>query len=193
MLTTLDGTTDRVGMHGVPRALVEAQAEALGLPLVAVPLPWPAANAVYEAAVRDALADARRTLGVTHMAFGDLFLEDIHRYRGSLLSDTRLVPLFPLWGTPTEVLAREMIAGGLRATLTCVNPACLHASFAGRAFNADLLADLPASADPCGENGEFHTFAWDGPMFRHPVPVRVGARTERDGFVYADLCPAGES
>jgi uncharacterized protein (TIGR00290 family) len=186
LLTTLNATHDRVAMHAVRRTLLEAQADAVGLPVRIVPIPSPCPNAVYEAAMERALAEARAA-AVEAVAFGDLFLEDVRRYREQRMTGTGLVPLFPLWGRPTAELAREMIAGGQRATLTCVDPRVLPASFAGRAFDGDLLRDLPATVDPCGERGEFHSFAWDGPAFRQPVPVRGGGVVERDGFVFADL------
>ena len=188
LLTTVNEEFDRVAMHAVLRALLEAQAEAAGLPLVVVPIPSPCPNEVYEArmaqAVRDAIADR-----INGIAFGDLFLEDVRRYRERQMAGTGLRLLFPLWGRPTAGLAGEMVAGGLRARLTCVDPRVLDASFAGREFDGRLLSDLPPAVDPCGENGEFHTFAWDGPMFRRPVPVRSGSVVERDGFVFADLLP----
>jgi uncharacterized protein (TIGR00290 family) len=188
LLTTVNEEFDRVAMHAVRRALLEAQAEAAGLPLVVVPIPNPCPNDVYEArmaqAVRDAIAG-----GIAGIAFGDLFLEDVRRYRERQMAGTGLRLLFPLWGRPTAVLAAEMVAGGLRARLTCVYPRVLDASFAGREFDGQLLADLPPAVDPCGENGEFHTFAWAGPMFRRPVPVRSGSVVEREGFVFADLLP----
>ena len=187
LLTTVNEAFDRVAMHAVRRALLEAQASAAGLPLHVVNIPWPCSNAEYEARMGAAVAGFVRD-GFTHVAFGDLFLEDVRRYREERLSGTGLTPLFPLWKTmPTSTLAREMIASGLRAYLTCVDPRKLDASFAGRAFDDALLADLPATIDPCGENGEFHSFAWDGPMFRHPLDVRVGEIVNRDGFVFADL------
>lgn len=188
LMTTVDEATGRVGMHGVPRAVVEAQAEAAGLPLHLVALPWPAPNATYEAAVRSALASARAG-GATHVAFGDLFLTDVRSYRERLLAGTGLEPLFPLWHPPggTGALARAMIDGGLRATVTCLDPVHLHPSVAGRAFDAALLRDLPPGVDPCGERGEFHTVCTAGPMFRRPVPVRVGGVAERGGFVYAEV------
>jgi uncharacterized protein (TIGR00290 family) len=188
LLTTVNEAFDRVAMHGVRRALVEAQAEAAGLPLVVVPIPWPCPNEAYEAAMASALSRARER-GIAGVAFGDLFLADIRRYREEKLVGTGLRPRFPLWGRPTRALAEEMIASGLRARLTCVDPRALPASFAGRAFDRALLAELPPSVDPCGENGEFHTFAWDGPMFERPVRVRGGEVVERDGFVFADLLP----
>ncbi len=187
LLTTLNEAFDRVAMHAVRRTLLDAQAEATGLPLHAVGLPWPCSNEEYErrmgAAVRQFVSE-----GFTHVAFGDLFLEDVRRYREDRLTGTGLVPLFPLWKTkPTSELAREMMSGGLRAVLTCVDPRSLPAAFAGRAFDLALLADLPNGVDPCGENGEFHSFVWDGPMFRHPIAARVGEVVERDGFVFADV------
>jgi uncharacterized protein (TIGR00290 family) len=188
LLTTVNETHDRVAMHAVRRTLLEAQAEAAGLPLRVVSIPWPCPNEAYEAAMERAMDAARRD-GVTAVAFGDLFLADIRRYREERLRGTGLEPLFPLWERPTRDLAQEMIAMGLRATLTCVDPRALPPEFAGRDFDEGLLADLPHGADPCGENGEFHTFAWDGPMFRRPVPVSRGEIVARDGFVFADLLP----
>jgi len=189
LLTTVNETHDRVAMHAVRRPLLEAQADAVGLPVQVVPIPSPCPNEAYEAAMERALA-AARDAGVEAVAFGDLFLEDVRRYREERMAGTGLVPLFPLWGRPTAALAREMIASGQQATLTCVDPRVLSASFAGRSFDSDLLRDLPATVDPCGERGEFHSFAWDGPAFRKPVPVRAGQVVERDGFVFADLLPA---
>jgi uncharacterized protein (TIGR00290 family) len=189
LLTTTNAAFDRVAMHGVRESLLEAQAEAAGLPLRTVPLPWPCPNEAYEALMAQACAQAVSE-GIEVMAFGDLFLEEVRDYRIQKLAGTGLRPLFPIWGLGTAALAQDMVAAGLRATLTCVDPRTLAASFAGRDFDAPLLADLPASVDPCGERGEFHTFAWDGPMFRHPVPIRRGEVVERDGFVFADLVPA---
>jgi uncharacterized protein (TIGR00290 family) len=192
LLTTLNQVHDRVAMHAVRRTLLQAQAEAAGLPLSIVRIPSPCSNAEYEAAMSAAL-DAARAGGVQGVAFGDLFLEDIRRYRERQMAPTGLELFFPLWQRPTAALAREMIAAGLRAHLTCVDPRVLPSAFAGRAFDASLLADLPPGVDPCGENGEFHTFAWDGPMFRHPVRITPGEVVERDGFVFADLLPADET
>ncbi len=189
LLTTINEAFDRVAMHAVRTELLRAQAAAAGLPLWPVPIPWPCSNAEYEAAMAAAL-DRARGDGIEAVAFGDLFLEDIRRYREERMAPTGLKPLFPLWGRPTAPLAREMIAGGLRARLTCVDPRNLDARFAGRDFDAALLAELPATVDPCGERGEFHTFAYDGPMFARPVPIRSGEVVTRDGFVFADLVPA---
>ena len=188
LLTTINDAFDRVAMHAVRLELLRAQADAVGLPLVEVRIPWPCPNEAYEAAMAEALAAARER-GTTAVAFGDLFLEDVRRYREERMSGTGLVPLFPLWGRPTRALAEEMIALGQQAVLTCVDPRALPRAFAGRAFDAALLRELPAEVDPCGERGEFHSFAWDGPAFRRPVPVRVGEVVDRDGFVFADLLP----
>jgi uncharacterized protein (TIGR00290 family) len=188
ILTTINEAADRVAMHGVRRALVEAQAEAIGVPLWKVPLPWPCANRDYESRMAEA---CRRAVaeGFEHIAFGDLFLRDVREYRERQLAGSGLTPLFPLWETPTADLARDMIASGLRARITCVDLKALDAGFAGREFDHALLADLPDRADPCGENGEFHTFAYDGPMFRAPLRVEGGEIREIGGFVYADLLP----
>ena len=186
LLTTLNEAFDRVAMHGVRRALVERQAEAVGLPLWIVPLPWPCPNEEYERRMAGA---CRRAVdeGVEAIAFGDLFLEDIRSYREKQLSGTGLQPLFPVWRIPTPELAREMIRSGVRARLTCVDPRKLPAEFAGREFDEQLLADLPAGVDPCGENGEFHTFVYDSPVFRHSIKIEAGEVVTRDGFVFADL------
>jgi uncharacterized protein (TIGR00290 family) len=190
LLTTMNAEFDRVAMHAVRRTLLEGQAHAAGLPLWTVPLPWPCTNDDYEARMRTAVSKAVAD-GFTHVAFGDLFLEDVRRYREDRLAGTGLTPIFPIWGIPTDRLALEMIDGGLRAVLTCVNPAHLDRSFAGRQFDRSLLADLPSGIDPCGEKGEFHSFAYDGPMFNHPVAVSPGEVVDRDGFVFADMiCPS---
>jgi uncharacterized protein (TIGR00290 family) len=186
LLTTVNQAHDRVAMHAVRSSLLEAQAAAAGLPLHVVPIPDPCPNEVYEAAMARALGEARGA-GVSAVAFGDLYLEDVRRYREAKLYGSGIAPLFPLWGRPTRELAEEMIGRGLEARLSCVDPRAVPASLAGRAFDRALLAELPATADPCGERGEFHSFAWNGPMFERPVPVRVGALVERGGFVFADL------
>jgi uncharacterized protein (TIGR00290 family) len=188
LLTTVNQAYDRVAMHAVRLALLEAQAAAAGLPLSVARIPSPCPNGVYERAMEEALAHAREK-GVRGVAFGDLYLEDVRRYREERMRPTGLQPFFPLWGRPTRALADEMLAGGLRARLTCVDPRKLDRSFAGREFSAELLRELPSGVDPCGENGEFHSFAWDGPMFRRPVTVRTGDVVEREGFVFADLLP----
>lgn len=186
LLTTVNTEFDRVAMHGTRRSVLEAQAAAANLPLWDVPLPWPCSNAVYEERMADA---CRRAVdeGIDAIAFGDLFLGDVRAYREQKLKETGLEPLFPLWGIPTEALAREMIAGGLRARISCVDTKQLPSAFAGREFDADLLRDLPAGIDPCAERGEFHTCVYDGPMFNAPVSLRNGEIVNRDGFVFTDL------
>jgi uncharacterized protein (TIGR00290 family) len=186
LLTTINEPAQRVAMHAVRVDLLEAQADALGLPLWKIPIPSPCPNDVYERAMASAVARAVAE-GFTHMAFGDLFLEDIRRYREERLAGTGLTPIFPLFGADTAALAREMIAAGLRARITCLDPRVLDRAFAGREFDAALLADLPASIDPCGERGEFHTFAYAGPMFGRAIPVETGVTVERDGFIFTDL------
>ena len=188
LLTTFNESADRVAMHAVRRELVESQAVATGLPLWPVWLPWPCPNETYEQRMRAVLARALDQ-GITAVAFGDLFLADIRAYRERQLAGTGLMPLFPLWGTPADTppLARAMIAGGLRAILTCVDPKQLSESFTGRQFDAALLADLPPGADPCGENGEFHTLCYAGPMFSRPLSVCLGEVLCRDDFWFADV------
>lgn len=186
LLTTINTEFQRVAMHGTRRSVLEAQSRAAGLPLWPVPLPWPCSNETYESRMSEvcARAVAERIDGV---AFGDLFLEDVRAYRERQLAPTGLEPLFPLWGIPTAELAREMIAGGLRARLTCVDPRALPAAFAGREFDEALLRDLPAGADPCAERGEFHTCAYAGPMFAQKLSLEPGEVVSRDGFVFADF------
>jgi uncharacterized protein (TIGR00290 family) len=188
LLTTINETAQRVAMHAVRVEVLQTQAAALGYPLWMVPIPSPCPNDVYEEAMRAAVARAVSD-GFTHAAFGDLFLEDIRKYREDRLSGSGLTPLFPLFGTPadTPALARTMIAAGLRARITCLNPTVMDRRFAGREFDAALVDELPPSIDPCAERGEFHTCAYDGPMFHHPVPVETGITVERDGFVFTDL------
>jgi len=186
LLTTVNEVHSRVAMHAVRVELLEAQAEAVGLPLWKIPIPSPCSNAEYEAAMLAAVERAKRE-GIGSVAFGDLFLEDIRRYREERLKETGVAPIFPIWAMPTRELAYEMVKSGLRARVTCVDPKQLPESFAGREFDARFLADLPSDVDPCGERGEFHTFAYDGPMFERPVPVKSGEIVKRDGFVFADL------
>jgi uncharacterized protein (TIGR00290 family) len=200
LMTTLNAAFDRVAMHSTRRTLVEMQAEAARLPLIVAPIPWPCSNTEYEAAMKrvcdQALAD-----GITAIAFGDLFLTDVRAYRERQLKDTGLEPLFPLWGLPTRELAQEMISAGLRAKLVCVDPRQLASDFVGRDFDETLLRDLPAGVDPCGENGEFHSFVYAGPMFngkmsngkmfRREIPIVTGEKVERDGFWFCDVLPAG--
>ncbi len=190
LLTTVNEAVDRVAMHAVRRELLDAQARAAGLPLRSVPIPSPCPNVEYERRMAAAVARARAD-GVTAIAFGDLFLDDVRAYRIRTLAATGVEPLFPLWGRPTDRLARDMLAGGLAATLTCVDPAQLDPRFVGRRFDAALLDELPATVDPCGERGEFHTFCHAGPMFAAPIAVRLGDVVARDGFHFADLLPDG--
>ena len=188
LVTTFNSAADRVAMHAVRRSLVEAQALRVGLPLWSVELPWPCSNAEYEQRMLASCARAKAE-GFAAIAFGDLFLQDIRDYRERQLRETGLEPLFPVWRIPTAQLGRDMIAAGVKAKLTCVDPAKLERSFAGRDFDAALLEALPAAVDPCGENGEFHTFVYDAPVFSRPIAVRSGEVVERDGFVFADVVP----
>lgn len=190
LVTNYNAAANRVAMHSVRRELVQAQARAADLPLSEVELPWPCSNAIYELKMREIIAEAA-SRGITHFAFGDLFLDDIRDYRCRQLAGTGIEPLFPVWGTPqdTSGLARQMLAGGLRAVLTCVDSRQIDGQFAGREFDERLIADLPPGADPCGERGEFHTFCYAGPMFSRAISVQVGDRAEREGFCFADVIP----
>jgi uncharacterized protein (TIGR00290 family) len=186
LMTTLNAAYDRVAMHGVRRELLEAQARHVGLPLEIVAIPDGCTNEQYNAAMRDFV---ERTVerGIEHIAFGDLFLEDIRAYRESRLAGSGITPIFPLWGIPTDELARRMIDGGLKATIVCVDASQLDPRFAGRRFDAELLDELPEGVDRCGERGEFHTFVHDGPMFTSPLDVVVGETVDRGGFVFTDI------
>ncbi len=186
LVTTLNEQFDRVAMHAVRHQLLDLQAASVGLPLWTVPLPWPCSNEEYELRMT-ALYKRAAGEAVQAMAFGDLFLADIRAYREKQLAGTGLTPLFPVWQIPTGDLARTMIASGLRAKITCVDPKVLDGGFAGRDFDSQFLADLPPQIDPCGENGEFHSFVYDGPMLHQPIQVSVGEIVERDGFVFADV------
>jgi uncharacterized protein (TIGR00290 family) len=189
LLTTVTSGFERVSMHAVRERLLDLQAASVGLPCRKVRIPFPCVNERYEAEMARALAEARAE-GVTQVVFGDLFLADVRAYREAKLAGSGIEPVFPLWGRDTSRLVREMLDAGLRATLTCVDPGALTPAFLGRALDAALLEALPAGVDPCGERGEFHTFAWDGPMFAAPIPVRPGEIVTRDGFAFADLLPA---
>ena len=186
LLMTFNGAASRVAMHAVRRSLVEAQAERVGLPLWSYDLPPACSNAQYETVSREVFARALRE-GVSAIAYGDLFLEDIRAYREQQMAGSGLRPMFPVWGLPTRALAKEMIGAGVRAKLTCVDPSRLDPSYAGREFDLDLIRDLPEGVDPCGENGEFHSFVYDSPVFSAPIDVRVGERLTRDGFCFADV------
>ena len=190
LLTTINEEAGRIAMHGVRRSLLEQQAAAIGLPVWQIQLPWPCTNDDYEARMADA---CRRAVaeGFGTIAFGDLYLQDVRAYRERQLTGSGLAPVFPLWELPTAILARDMIDGGLRARLSCIDTRVLSPSFAGREFDRTLLAALPESADPCGENGEFHTFVYDGPMFAQPLAIETGELHSADPFLYMDLlCPA---
>lgn len=192
LLTTLTAGYDRISMHGVRQALLEAQAEALGLNVYPVWIPPNANNEVYE----ERMSQAVETLlgdGVTAVGFGDLFLEDVRAYRERMLAQTGLKPLFPIWGEDTRELSRWVVANGFRSILTCVDPRTMPPQFVGRAYDEALLADLPVGVDPCGENGEFHTFVHDAPNFRHEIAVTVGETVEREGFWFADLTPVTDA
>lgn len=186
LLTTINSHFQRVAMHGTRYELLKAQASAAGLPLWGVPLPWPCSNQVYEAAMAEACATAVQQ-GVSGIAFGDLFLEHVRRYREDRLRGTGLDPIFPLWGCNTRELLAEMLDAGLRARIVCVDPSKLPPEFAGRDLDLDILSRMPAGIDPCAENGEFHTFAYAGPMFREPIPIESGEIVTRGGFVFADV------
>jgi uncharacterized protein (TIGR00290 family) len=188
LLVIMNAAVDRVAMHAVRRALVEAQADRLGLSLNVIEIPSPCTNEVYELRMSEAI-DSALADGIELFVFGDLFLEDVRSYREEKLAGTGISPLFPLWGQPTNTLAQSMIDSGVKAVVTCVDPSHISALFAGRFFDANLLADLPASVDPCGERGEFHTFVFDGPGFSSPIDIEVGEVVERDGFSFCDLRP----
>jgi uncharacterized protein (TIGR00290 family) len=188
LLTTINERFDRVAMHAVRTDLLRLQADSVGLPLRLISLPFQCGNEVYEERMRAAIGAARAD-GIEGVAFGDLFLADVRQYREKMMEGTGITPLFPLWGRPTVELSREMTAGGLRARITCVDPRSLPAAMSGREYNDDFLKALPEGVDPCGENGEFHSFAFDGPMFNRPVEFTIGETVERDGFVFTDLAP----
>lgn len=189
LLVTMNADADRVAMHAVRRSLLEAQAQRLGIPLHIVEIPSPCPNAVYEERMAAAVWSAREA-GVDRMVFGDLFLEGVRAYRERNLADTGITPIFPLWGRRTDLLARDMLAAGVRAVLTCVDPLVLSPEYVGRDYDETLLSELPASIDPCGERGEFHTFVWDAPGFSSPIDVELGDIVTRDGFVFQDVLTA---
>ena len=188
LFCTVNQEFSRVAMHGVRTELLQRQAQAAGLPLHIIYIPYPCSNEQYAQVMSEFVTQARAA-GVTHFAFGDLFLEDVRRYREERLQGTGITPIFPLWGANTAELSQMMVANGLRSVLTCVDPKQLDKKFAGRIFDATLLRDLPAGVDPCGENGEFHSFAYDGPMFAQAVTFTLGETVERDRFVFTDLLP----
>ncbi|MGB8063726.1 MAG: ATP-binding protein [Candidatus Sulfotelmatobacter sp.] len=186
LLTTINSHFQRVAMHGTRHTLLKAQADAARVPLWEVPLPWPCSNDIYEAAMSAACAQAIQQ-GISAIAFGDLFLEDVRRYREDRLRGTGLEPMFPLWERNTRELISEMLDGGLRACIVCVDPSKCPVDLIGRDLDFDVVRRLPAAVDPCGENGEFHTFVYAGPMFREPIPIEAGECVTRDGFLFADV------
>jgi uncharacterized protein (TIGR00290 family) len=188
LLVTMNSSANRVAMHAVRHSLVEAQAERLGLPLTVIEIPEHCTNETYERKMAQAI-DAALLGGVEHFVFGDLFLEDVRQYRETQLHGTRIAPLFPLWGLPTDAFARTVVASGVQAVITCVDPQQLLPSFVGRCFDSELLDEFPEGVDHCGERGEFHTFAFDGPGFTSPIDVKIGVIVERDGFVFCDVLP----
>jgi uncharacterized protein (TIGR00290 family) len=190
LLSTVNTDANRVAMHAVRRSLLEAQADRLGLALVTVEIPASCSNELYEERMAEAIALAQADR-IAHVIFGDLFLRDVRAYREDRLRGTGISPIFPLWDRPTDVLAREMLAAGLKAVITCVDPRQLPGEFAGRPFDAKLLSELPPGVDPCGERGEFHTFVWDAPGFRSPLNIELGQIVERDGFVFCDVNESG--
>lgn len=185
LFTTINGAFNRVAMHGVRVELLRLQAQAVGLPLYPIEIPYPCSDEQYDYVMTDFVMLARSE-GVRCMAFGDLFLQDVRRYREERMQGTGIETVFPLWGKPTRSLLDEMLTGGLRSCLTCVDPRVLPAEFAGRELTLELVGSMPPTIDPCGENGEFHTFVFDGPMFAQPLDVELGDVVERDGFVFAD-------
>lgn len=188
LFCTINEEFDRVAMHAVRVQLLQQQADSLGLPIQLLPIPYPCSNAQYAETMGRFIENAR-TRGVEQFAFGDLFLEDIREYREKSLTETGITPIFPIWGLDTRVLSTTMVESGLRARITCVDPSQLAPEFCGREYDPKFLTDLPPGVDPCGENGEFHSFAFDGPMFSHPIDVRIGETTTRDNFVFTDLLP----
>lgn len=189
LVTTINENFNRVAMHAVRRQVLEQQANATGLQLYPINIPWPCSNSDYEI-IMTGFTSKIKKMGIGHMAFGDLYLEDIRAYREKQLDGTSITPLFPLWKKPTHELAHEMITCGLEAHLTCIDPRVMPTELAGHRFDHALLDALPDTVDPCGENGEFHTCVSNGPMFKHKLKVTVGASVERDGFVFSDLKPA---
>jgi uncharacterized protein (TIGR00290 family) len=186
LLTTVTKEYSRVSMHGVRQELLEAQAQAIGLPLEIVEIPAPCTNKDYEDRM-SAVIQKARSQRIGHIAFGDLFLQDIRDYRERQLKGTGILPLFPLWHRPTDQLAKEIIKSGTKAVLTCTDTRKLDETFSGREYDADLLADLPREIDPCGERGEFHSFVYDSPLFKNPITIARGERVVREGFAFTDF------
>jgi uncharacterized protein (TIGR00290 family) len=189
LFCTINQEFDRVAMHAVRVALLQKQADSVGLHIQLIPIPYPCSDAEY-AKIMNEFVRREKERGVEYFAFGDLFLEDIRAYREKSLSGTGIAPMFPLWGTDTRVLSAAMLESGLRAQITCVDPSQLAPEFSGREYDSSFLSDIPPGVDPCGENGEFHSFAFDGPMFGNAINIKVGETTNRDKFVFTDLLPA---
>lgn len=183
---TVNSEFDRVAMHAVRVELLKRQAESINLPLEMIEIPYPCSNAAYESIMGEFVTKARKAK-VDCFAFGDLFLEDVRNYRTRNLQGTGIAPIFPIWGVPTDKLSREMVGKGLKAVITCIDPKQISIEFVGKVYDEQFLNDLPQEVDPCGENGEFHSFVYDGPMFKSPIDVSVGTVTQRDGFVFADV------
>jgi len=189
LFCTVNKEFNRVAMHGVRLELLQKQAESVGLPLEVIEIPNPCSNAEYEKIMGQFVAMAKNN-SIEYFAFGDLFLEDIRNYREEKLKNSGIKALFPIWGIPTETLSREMVSAGLRTIITCIDPRKVPEEYAGREFNENFLTSLPETIDPCGENGEFHSFVFDGPMFKEKIAISVGEIVNRDGFVFADILPA---
>lgn len=188
LLTTVSDQFHRVSMHGVREELLNQQAASLGLPIEKVHVPYPCPNAVYEQKMSTFLT-SYKCKGLTHVIFGDLFLEDVRRYREEKLSQIGITAVFPLWKENTSKMARSMLKLGFRAVVTCVDMKKLDPTFAGRYYDESFLDELPSSVDPCGENGEFHTFVIDGPIFKNRIEITVGKSVMRDGFQFVDILP----
>lgn len=189
LFCTVNKAFERVAMHGVRIELLQRQADSIGLPLEILEIPYPCSNSNYEHIMGKFVRRAQEN-SIEHFAFGDLFLEDIRNYREEKLKDSGITPIFPIWGIPTEQLSRTMLNGGLRTVITCIDPKQITEDFAGREYDEAFLTSLPENVDPCGENGEFHSFVFDGPMFKEQIDIRVGDIVHRDGFVFADVLPA---
>ena len=188
LFCTFNNKFKRGAMHAVRNELIIQQAKMAGLPIQLIPIPYPCSDSEYKTIMANFVEQAK-SQEIDSFAFGDLFLEDIRSYREASLAETGINPLFPLWGMPTDELSKEMVNSGLRAKITCIDPQCLSPDFAGHEYNSTFLEQIPGSVDPCGENGEFHSFAYDGPMFKNVVNIRVGETVTRDGFVFTDLLP----
>ena len=192
LFCTVNRMFDRVAVHGVRVELLKQQAESLNLPLHIIYIPYPCDNNDYLKAMNTFISQAKKE-GVDCFAFGDLFLDDVRTYRETLLQGTGITPLFPIWGIPTKTLSKQMISSGLKAVITCIDPQRMALQFAGREYNESFLDDLPEDIDPCGENGEFHSFAVDGPMFQNLIEITVGETIQRDGCCFTDLLPCKSS